>query len=48
MNGWIRLGLLTLVTVALAAFPFQTRTLQAQEASARFRILVPRVPPAAS
>ncbi|MFO8175779.1 MAG: tetratricopeptide repeat protein [Gemmatimonadota bacterium] len=48
MNGWIRLGLLTLVTVALAAFPFQTRTLQAQEASARFRILVPRVPPAAN
>jgi len=46
MNGWIRLGLLTFATVALAAFPFQTRNIQAQEASARFRVMVPRVPPA--
>jgi len=46
MIGWIRLGLLTLATVALLALPFQNRSLQAQEASARFRVMVPRVPPA--
>lgn len=46
MNGWLRLGLLTLATVALAALPFQTRNIEAQEASARFRVMVPRVPPA--
>ena len=46
MNGWLRLGLLTLATVALAALPFQARNIEAQEASGRFRVLVPRVPPA--
>ncbi len=45
MNGWLRLGVLTLALVTLAAFPFQARNLEAQEASARFRVLVPRVLP---
>lgn len=46
MNGRLRLGLLTLATVALAAIPFKPQLLVAQEASARFRVLVPDVPPA--
>jgi tetratricopeptide (TPR) repeat protein len=45
MNGRLRLGLLALVTVALAAISIQPQTLKAQEASARFRVLVPDVPP---
>jgi tetratricopeptide (TPR) repeat protein len=46
MNGRLRLGLLTLLTVALAAIPFQPQSLRAQEASARFRVMVPDIPPA--
>lgn len=46
MNGRLRLGLLALVTVALAAIPFQPQALVAQEASARFRVMVPDIPPA--
>ena len=46
MNGRLRLGLLALILVALAAIPTQPNTLAAQEASARFRVLVPDVPPA--
>ena len=46
MNGRLRLGLLAVITVALAATAFQPRALVAQEASARFRVLVPDVPPA--
>ncbi len=45
MNGRLRIGLLAAVTVALTAIPIQPRTLQAQEASARFRVMVPDVPP---
>lgn len=46
MNGRLRLGLLAILAVALAAIPFQPQNLKAQEASARFRVMVPRVPPA--
>ncbi len=45
MNGRLRLGLLGVLAVALAAIPAQSHTLSAQEASARFRVLVPDVPP---
>jgi len=45
MNGRLRLGLLAVVTAALATIPLQPNTLRAQEASARFRVLVPDVPP---
>ena len=46
MNGRLRLGLLALITVALAATAFQPQALLAQEASARFRVMVPDMPPA--
>jgi tetratricopeptide (TPR) repeat protein len=45
MNGRLRLGLLTFLTVALAAIPFQPQGLLAQEASARFRVMVPDASP---
>ena len=45
MNGRLRLWRLTLITVALAATAFQPQALVAQEASARFRVMVPDVPP---
>jgi len=45
MNGRLRLGLLALVTVSLAAIPFQPQTVSAQEASARFRVMVPEIQP---
>jgi len=45
MNGRLRLGLLAVVSAALAAISIQPQNLVAQEASARFRVLVPDVPP---
>jgi tetratricopeptide (TPR) repeat protein len=45
MNGRIRLGLLALVTVSLTAIPFHSQTISAQEASARFRVMVPEIQP---
>ncbi|MFC1661067.1 tetratricopeptide repeat protein, partial [Gemmatimonadota bacterium] len=41
MNGRLRLGLLAFVAAALAAFPLQSETVSAQEASARWRVMVP-------
>jgi tetratricopeptide (TPR) repeat protein len=43
MNGRFRLGLLALVTISLAAIPLQPQTVAAQEASARFRVMVPDI-----
>ncbi len=43
MNGRLRFGLLALVTASLAAIPFHPQTLLGQEASARFRVLVPDI-----
>lgn len=43
MNGRIRLGLLALVTISLTAIPFHSQTVSAQEASARFRVMVPEI-----
>jgi tetratricopeptide (TPR) repeat protein len=40
MNGRLRLGLSALVTACLTAIPFQPQEVQAQEASARFRVMV--------
>jgi len=45
MNGRLRLGLLALVTVSLAAIPFQPQTVSGQEATARFRVMVPEIQP---
>jgi len=45
MNGRLRTGLLAAVAVALTAIPIQPNALEAQEASARFRVMVPDVPP---
>jgi tetratricopeptide (TPR) repeat protein len=45
MNGRLRLGLLVLVTASLAAVPFQPQAVSAQEASARFRVMVPEIQP---
>jgi len=46
MNGRLRLGLLALITVASAATAFQPQALLAQEASARWGVMVPDIPPA--
>ena len=43
MNGRFRLGLLALVTVSLAAIPFHPQAVSGQEASARFRVMVPEI-----
>jgi tetratricopeptide (TPR) repeat protein len=43
MNVRLRLGLLALAVAAVAAIPAQTQVLSAQEASARFRVLVPEI-----
>lgn len=43
MNGRLRLGILALIATALAAIPLQSQLASAQEASARFRVLVPDV-----
>jgi tetratricopeptide (TPR) repeat protein len=43
MNVRLRLGLLVLAVAAMAAIPAQTQVLSAQEASARFRVLVPAI-----
>jgi len=43
MNGRIRLGLTALVTVGLTAIPFGAQTASGQEASARFRVMVPDI-----
>jgi len=45
MNGRLRAGLLAFVAFALAALPLQPNLLEAQEASARFRVMVPRLLP---
>lgn len=43
MNGRLRLGLLALVSLILAAIPLHPQTVSAQEASARFRVLIPDI-----
>ncbi len=43
MNGRLRLGLSALVTACLTAIPLQTQTVSAQEATARFRVMVPDI-----
>ena len=43
MNGRLRLGLLALVTASLAAIPLHPQTVSGQEASARYRVLVPDI-----
>lgn len=43
MNGRLRLGLLALVTVCLAAIPLHPQSVSAQEATARFRVMVPEI-----
>jgi len=43
MNGRLRLGLLALVTASLAAIPFHSQHVSGQEASARFRVMVPDI-----
>lgn len=43
MNGRLRLGLLALVSASLAAMPLQS--VSGQEASARFRVMVPEIQP---
>jgi len=43
MNGRLRLGLLALVTASLAAIPFHPQAVSGQEASARFRVMVPEI-----
>ncbi|MCJ7630181.1 MAG: hypothetical protein MUO50_17550, partial [Longimicrobiales bacterium] len=43
MKGPLRLGLLALVTASLAAIPFHPQAASGQEASARFRVLVPDI-----
>ena len=43
MNGRLRLGLLALVTVSFTAIPLHPPTVSAQEASARFRVIVPEI-----
>jgi len=43
MNGRLRLGLLALVTLSLAAIPFHPQTVSGQEASARYRVMVPDI-----
>jgi tetratricopeptide (TPR) repeat protein len=43
MNVRLRLGLLALAVAAVGAIPVQTQVLSAQEASARFRVLVPEI-----
>jgi len=45
MNGQLRLGLLALVTAILTAIPLHPQTLSGQEASARFRVMVPEIQP---
>ncbi len=43
MKGRLRLGLLALVTASLAAIAFHPQAASGQEASARFRVLVPDI-----
>ncbi len=43
MNGRLRLGLLALVTAYLAAIPLQPQAVSAQQATARFRVMVPDI-----
>lgn len=43
MKGRLRLGLLALVTISLAAMPFYPQQVSAQEVSARWRVLVPEI-----
>lgn len=43
MKGRLRLGLQAIIAVCLAVIPLQPQNLLAQEASARFRVLVPNV-----
>ena len=43
MNGRLRLGLLALVTGSLAAIPFHPQSVSGQEASSRFRVMVPDI-----
>jgi tetratricopeptide (TPR) repeat protein len=43
MNGRLRLGLFALVMVSLAAIPIQPQSVSGQEASARFRVMVPDI-----
>ena len=45
MNGRLRLGLLALVSLSLAAIPLQPQAVSAQEASARFRVMVSEIQP---
>jgi tetratricopeptide (TPR) repeat protein len=45
MNGRLRLGLLALVTASLAAMPLHPQPVSGQEASARFRVMVPEIQP---
>lgn len=43
MNGRFRLGLSALVTVSLTVIPFHPQAASSQEASARFRVMVPEI-----
>lgn len=43
MNGRLRLGLIALVTGSLAAIAFHPQNVSGQEASARFRVMVPEI-----
>ncbi|MBT8396523.1 MAG: tetratricopeptide repeat protein [Gemmatimonadetes bacterium] len=45
MNGRLRLGLLALVSACLAAIPLHPQEASAQEATARFRVMVPEIQP---
>jgi tetratricopeptide (TPR) repeat protein len=45
MNGRLRLGLMALVSLSLAAIPLQPQAVSAQEASARFRVMVSEIQP---
>jgi tetratricopeptide (TPR) repeat protein len=45
MNGRLRAGLLALTAIALLAIPFRQMPLEAQQASSRFRVMVPRLLP---
>jgi tetratricopeptide (TPR) repeat protein len=45
MNGRLRLGLMALVSISLAAIPLQPHAVSGQQASARFRVMVPEIQP---
>lgn len=45
MNGRLRLGLMALVAGSLAVIPMQPQAVEAQEASARFRVMVSEIQP---